>query len=466
MALSIPVPELVKKSRDPLLKKHPSWKRIPLDKIAEVTNGFAFPSSNFSKEKGFPLLRIRDIKKHKTECFYDGDFDPTYIVKKGDLVVGMDGDFNSTRWKGEPALLNQRVCRVRVNSEIYDEKFLHYVLPAYLNAINRKTSSVTVKHLSSKSIKQIPLPLPPINEQKRIVEKIDESFTKLESSISNINSLINQLEIFEKSFLKSAIDGILTDKWRKKRPTLKNINKINSKLDNPNLAELPEGWQWVYLSEIGELNRGKSKHRPRNDPILYGGNYPFIQTGDIRKANNEIKKYSQTYNEAGLKQSKLWEKDTLCITIAANIAETAILKIKACFPDSIVGFRPEKSVCDVNFIHYFFKTIKEELNYYAPATAQKNINLGVLRKVMVPLPHLNEQHIIVDKIENVLSILNNINRNITSIYVYQSKNFKFSILKKAFEGSLVSQDPSDEPADELLKRIKTEKGKQKQMRLS
>jgi len=111
-----------------------------------------------------------------------------------------------------------------------------------------------------------------------------------------------------------------------------------------NFADLPSGWIWGKLSDLGELARGKSKHRPRNDKKLFGGKYPFIQTGEVRAANRIIKKYEQTYSEFGLEQSKLWQKGTLCITIAANIAETAFLGFDACFPDSIVGFSASKAV--------------------------------------------------------------------------------------------------------------------------
>ena len=97
--------------------------------------------------------------------------------------------------------------------------------------------------------------------------------------------------------------------------------------------------EWKTLSEIAkDFGRGKSKHRPRNDVRLYGGDIPFIQTGDIREAGKWIENYSQTYSEFGLQQSKQWEKGTLCITIAANIAETGLLGFDACFPDSIIGF--------------------------------------------------------------------------------------------------------------------------------
>lgn len=110
-------------------------------------------------------------------------------------------------------------------------------------------------------------------------------------------------------------------------------------------------WEYLTLDKLGSISRGKSKHRPRNDKILFGGKYPFIQTADVKAANLYLTEYKNTYNEKGLEQSKLWKAGTLCITIAANIAETAILGIDACFPDSIMGFVPFKGVSNVKFIN-------------------------------------------------------------------------------------------------------------------
>lgn len=134
-------------------------------------------------------------------------------------------------------------------------------------------------------------------------------------------------------------------------------------LKSPTLRfpEFEGAWENKKLSEVAEINRGKSKHRPRNAGFLYGGIYPFVQTGDIKEAGLYLTTFSQTYSEAGLKQSKLWEIDTLCITIAANIAETSILKIKACFPDSIIGLIPKASETIVLFVKYQFDKYKLEI---------------------------------------------------------------------------------------------------------
>ena len=150
---------------------------------------------------------------------------------------------------------------------------------------------------------------------------------------------------------------------------------------------LPE----ATLPELGVFGRGVSKHRPRNDPKLLGGDYPLIQTGDIANAGLYITSYNSTYSEFGLIQSKMWEKGTLCITIAANIAKTAILEFDACFPDSVVGFTANERTNNI-FIHYWFSFFQAILESQAPESAQKNINLKILSELKVIVPEKERQN--------------------------------------------------------------------------
>ena len=160
-------------------------------------------------------------------------------------------------------------------------------------------------------------------------------------------------------------------------------------------------WKELSFNELGEVNRGRSKHRPRYAEHLYGGPYPFIQTGDIKASNGRIVKHTQTYSKAGLGQSRLWPKDTMCITIAANIAETAILTYPACFPDSVVGFIANENKCDVRFIEYSFRLLKQRIQSEATGSVQDNINLATLSRLTFPIPPLPEQK----KIAHILGSL-------------------------------------------------------------
>src|SRR5699024_1123431 len=178
------------------------------------------------------------------------------------------------------------------------------------------------------------------------------------------------------------------------------------------------------LDELGFVGRGKSKHRPRNDQVLFGGKYPFIQTGDVKAANLYITQFSETYNEVGLAQSKLWEKGTLLITIAANIAETAVLGMDACFPDSIVGFIPDESKVNAFFIKYYIDFIKQEMQQISQGTTQDNLSLDKLRTFKFKVPAKS----VVDEITNVLKsyddLIENNNRRIEILETIAQKLYQ------------------------------------------
>jgi type I restriction enzyme S subunit len=139
------------------------------------------------------------------------------------------------------------------------------------------------------------------------------------------------------------------------------------------------------FAEVGKLDRGRSKNRPRDEPTLYGGKYPFIQTGDVANSNGQIRTHTQSYSEKGLAQSRMWPAGTLVITIAANIGKTAILTFPACFPDSLVGFIPGETV-QVDYVRQWLVTMENYLEEAAPQMAQKNINLKILSGLTIPVP--------------------------------------------------------------------------------
>lgn len=168
-------------------------------------------------------------------------------------------------------------------------------------------------------------------------------------------------------------------------------------------ATNPRSWPLRRFGDVGSLDRGKSRHRPRDASVLYGGPYPFIQTGDVANSGGRIRSYSSTYSEVGLAQSKLWSAGTLCITIAANIAKTGVLEFDACFPDSVVGFVPGNSV-RVGFVQAWLGFLQPTLEANAPQAAQKNINLEILRTLPIPAPPIDLQDAFVDRSERLVGI--------------------------------------------------------------
>ena len=240
------------------------------------------------------------------------------------------------------------------------------VLPKYLYyavknmKLAKYYTGATIPHIYYKDYKNEMFWLPNMFEQREVVlilEKIEKIIDEQKQELLDLENLIKS------RFVEMFGDPV------------------------SNSFGLPE----AILPELGEFGRGVSKHRPRNDPKLLGGEYPLIQTGDVANAGLYITSYNSTYSELGLKQSKMWDKGTLCITIAANIAKTAILEFDACFPDSVVGFIANEKTSNI-FIHYWFSFFQAILESQAPESAQKNINLKILSELKVIVPEKEKQN--------------------------------------------------------------------------
>lgn len=250
-----------------------------------------------------------------------------------------------------------------------------------------------------------------LSEQQRIVSLLDEAFEAIDQAKANAEkNLENAKELFE--------------------------SQLNSLMDTGK-SKLGHGWTEKRLKDISlTFGRGKSKHRPRNWKGLYGGEYPFIQTGDVRNANKLVTSFTQTYNETGLNQSKLWKKGTICITIAANIAETGILDFDACFPDSIIGLEVNPEIANLHFTYYVLQYFKNELQELGKGSAQANINLGTFENQLFPFPiSIDEQMKIVDKLDFMYQETNKL-KTIYLNKINELEELRKSILEKAFNGKL------------------------------
>ena len=351
------------------------------------------------------------------------------INSTGNGTLGRVGIYqDSDNPKLMPIVPDSHVTVVRSNKAICTG-YVFYTLKYYQPYMEKLGSGSTNQtELSANIIKSLVFPLPPLSEQKRIVAKIEE----LLPLIDRYDVAWSRLEDFnkrfpndmQKSILQMAIQGKLVEQRpeegtaedlykqiQSEKQSLIKAGKLKKEKPLPPITddeipfEIPESWKWVRLPEIGEINRGRSQHRPRNAPELYvNGKYPFIQTGDVAQTDYHISEWETMYNEQGLAQSRLWPKGTLCLTIAANIGDVAILDFDACFPDSVVGFNAYLPITSNLFVMYGLMCYKNYLDQLSRSTAQKNINLEILSKVAFPLPPLAEQKRIVAKIEELLPL--------------------------------------------------------------
>ncbi len=393
------------------------WQTKSLGEVAEVYDGpHATPKTVGTGPIFLGISALRDgvIDLNETRHVTEEDFRQwTRRVKPqpNDVVFSYETRLGQAAIipDGLECCLGRRMGLVRFDEDQVVPRFFlyQYLSPPFRDYLDSKTvRGATVDRISIREFPSFQIVVPPIPEQQRIVGILDEAFEGLARATTNVEqSLHNARALFE-SHLQSVF-------------TLRG-----------------EGWQQKTLEEIAiTFGRGKSKHRPRNAPHLYGGKYPFVQTGDIRNAGHVITEYTQTYSEAGLAQSKLWPKGTICITIAANIAETAILGFDACFPDSVIGVVANPNEADIGFIEYLLQSVKVRIQAMGKGSAQANINMGTFENERFPFPPISEQKRIVAKLDS----LHEETQRLQSIYRQKLAalgELKKSLLHEAFTGKL------------------------------
>ena len=395
------------------------WKIKTLDELCHIARGGSpRPIKQFitNDPNGVNWIKISDASSSSKyiyetkEKINPNGIKHSRLVSEGDFILSTSMSF------GRPYIMRTSGCIhdgwlvLKDKSGLFDQDYLYYFLGSSTTykQFDILAAGSTVRNLNIDLVRGVKVTLPPLSEQKRIVAILDEAFEGIDRAIANTEkNLANSRELFE-----SYLNAIFTQKG--------------------------DGWEEKTLKQVSlQFGRGKSRHRPRNDKKLYGGKYPFIQTGDIRNSNHIVTSYSQTYNEVGLAQSKLWSKGTVCITIAANIAETGVLNFEACIPDSVIGLVVEQNKANNKFLEYMLQAFKVFIKTKGKGSAQDNINMGTFEAQTFPFPSINEQERIVAK----LDFLSTETQRLEAIYKLKLAAFnelKQSILQKAFTGELTA----------------------------
>jgi type I restriction enzyme, S subunit len=387
--------------------------RVKLGVLCHVVTKGTTPTSiglPFTDD-GVPFLRIQNLSnksvKLENVLFVSEDTHKILarsIIKPKDFLITIAGTI------GKVAIVpsdfpecncNQAIAILRFDYEKLNPQYLlHWLGTSDASGqITGRKVTATISNLSLGQIKELEIPLPPLAEQQKIaaiLDAADRLRQKDQQLVARYTTLSQSL------FLEMFGDPVTN----------------------------PMGWDIVEFGSIGKLDRGKSKHRPRNAPELLGGNHPLIQTGDIANCDGHIRKFNSTYSDVGLRQSKMWKAGTLCITIAANIAKTGILDFDACFPDSVVGFIPnEKS--NNEYVQRWLSFLQKILEDSAPMAAQKNINLKILRELNIPLPPVNLQNQFAKSIKHIEA-----QKQQAQASLQKSEALFNSLLQQAFTGEL------------------------------
>jgi type I restriction enzyme S subunit len=391
------------------------WSYKKLSELAEVSSGGTPQRSRKEFWNGdipwYSSGELNDFitiapKEHITESGLTGS--NAKIFPRGSLLIGMyDTAALKMSLLDREGTFNQAIAGVKPNENI-NLSFILYAINSIKPELLKLRRGVRQKNLNQGMIKDILIPDLPLSEQKHIVALLDTLFADLKQARAKTEqNLKNARELFD-SYLQQVF------------------------------SQKGEGWVDKTLKEASlDFGRGKSKHRPRNDASLYDGDYPFVQTGDVRNCEHLITKYSKTYNEAGLAQSKLWPKGTICITIAANIAETGILDFSSCFPDSVIGVVVNPEVTTIPYVEFLLQSFKAILKAKGKGSAQDNINMGTFEKLHFPFPNINKQNEIVNSLNELMISVQQLE------VIYQKKlssidELKKSILQKTFSGELTA----------------------------
>ncbi len=353
------------------------WNRVPLTDVcasADDINCGPFGTQlnkNEFREEGVPLWGIKQVNMNfaiPTREFLEPRTAKRlqqYDLKSGDIVMTRKGTVGNCAVYPdhfETGIMHSDLLRLRVDPSRGDPTFLVHQLhysPDVARQLSLISGGAIMPGINVGRLKQLEVVLPPLSEQRRIASVLDQAEAlraKRRAALAELDSLTQSL------FLDLFGDPV-----------------SNSK-----------GWPLMKFETIGSLDRGVSKHRPRNAPELLGGPYPLVQTGEVANCDGYIREQHSTYSEIGLRQSRMWPKGTLCITIAANIAKTGILTFDACFPDSVVGFLADDGAT-VEFVRTWLSFLQKALEDAAPESAQKNINLAILRNLTLPFPPLTIQ---------------------------------------------------------------------------
>ena len=410
------------------------WSRVPLGSVAKIINGFPFKSGGFG-DKGYPVIRIRDVTRGYTTTRFDGDAPNGFWVDAGDLIVGMDGDFQTAFWRSDRALLNQRVCKIVPDASQIDRRYLAYILPGYLALINANTPSITVKHLSSRTLASIPLPLPPLERQQSIADRIDELFAEVDDGEAALALARDDLATWRKALLKAAVTGKLTADWRaanqptetgadllvqilatrdsEPKPKSKQTGKATH--DEGGIeSSLPVGWGRCEPNQIVEWSSGKFMP----DRSMNGGVVPVYGGNGI----------------AGYHDAALVAEPTLVIGRVGHYCGNAYTTDGAAWISDNAIYASK--VADGVAVHYL-RLVFEQVNLrrLAQGGAQPFVSQNLLNSIAIPLPSRQEQAVILEAVQSGLTEAIELEHFIDEGAAI-SATLRQSILAAAFRGDL------------------------------
>lgn len=479
-----------------VLNKFPnSWTRSCLGEIAIYLNGRAFKSSEW-ETNGLPIVRIQNLNKPTSKYNYTSkDFEERYKIKNGDLLFAWSASLGVYLWKEEDAWLNQHIFKVIPNIGI-DKKFLYFYLNNIVNKLYSQTHGSGMVHITKKKLEATEIFIPPLSEQNRIVIKIEELFSELDKGIENLKTLQQQLRVYRQAVLQRAFEGKLTEKWRNEQINLstakelleeirnsreqkakenrKKLKPITSLTENEleEFPNLPIEWSWGKLDDLLSIDkRGmttgpfgtalkKSEHKNIGVPVLgieNIGRGKFVNQNKIFVTKEKAEELSSFNVNAG----------DIIISRSGTVGELCIVPesiLPALISTNLIRVSLNKDAIHPKYFVYLFLgegAVRKQIKELCKGSTREFLNQSILKSLIFPIAPIIEQQAIINQIESRFSICDKLEETIEQS-LQKTDALRQSILKKAFEGKLVPQDPNDEPAELLLEKIKAKKEEKSQ----
>ncbi|MBH8577232.1 restriction endonuclease subunit S [Nostocaceae cyanobacterium CENA369] len=442
------------------------WTLTKFMDVFDIQGGTQPPKSNFQYEPqpGYiQLLQIRDFGEHPVPTYIRD----THTIKRcteQDILIARYGASLGRILTGLSGAYNVAMAKVDI-PEAIDRRFVYHLLRSEIfQAPLRLVSRSAQNGFNKKDIAEIELPLAPLNEQKRIADKLDALLTRVDTCRERLERIPPILKRFRQAVLAAATSGQLTEDWREENfdiePALVKKKTYSLAVSKEDLPLLPDTWEWVALGNYAQCSRGRFSVRPRNDPAYFNGEHPFIQIGDLPSEGGWITSHKQTVNEKGLAVSKKFPKGTVVIAIVGStIGNTGILAYDMCFTDSMIGIDSGYQFSN-RYIELFLRHRKEDIRRISYAGGgQPNIKLEVLNPYPFALPPLAEQRKIVCRVDALFAYINHLEAHYQAAHA-QVERLTPALLAKAFRGELVPQDPNDESVSSLLEQIRTDRAAQ------
>lgn len=466
-----------------------------LGDVGRYLNGRAFKKAEWSKV-GRPIVRIQDLTgSGNAHNYFDGEVAEENLVRDGDLLISWAATIDAFIWRGPEACVNQHIFKVE---SFIDRKFHFYAAHAFANDLRRRTHGGGIVHVTRDRFDSTPLLLPPLGEQARIVEKLEELLSDLHAGVAALERARANLKRYRAAVLKAAVEGRLTEKWRAAHPDVEPASKLLDRIlaerrrkwegaqlrkyaekgqpppkgwkdkypepvkaEMERLPELPAGWCWASLDQLAEIGTGATPLRSEQS-YWRGGSIAWVTSAAVNEPY--VRKASELVTPAALAETNLavYPKHTLILAMygeGRTRGKVSELLIEATTNQALAALVLEGVGADCRpYIKAYLAKSYEDMRRIAAGGVQPNLNLGLIREMCVPMPPLLEQAEIVGMIDRLLSVQEQLVEE-GQKSVRRGARLRQAILKRAFEGKLVPQDPNDEPASELLGRMRAERDK-------